>query len=47
MSDNCYDLDLEELSLPKPYTAEQRAEINELYAQMAADLAEINGYDKE
>ncbi len=38
-----YELDVSELEPPKPYTAERRAEIEELYAQMAMDLAEING----
>ncbi len=39
-----YELDPEELEASKPLSAEQKAEIEELYAEMAADLAEINGY---
>ncbi len=39
-----YELDPEELEEPKPLSAERKAEIEELYAEIAADLAEINGY---
>lgn len=39
-----FELDHEELKVPRPLTADRKAEIDELYAQMAANLAEINGY---
>ena len=41
-----YDYDESELELQpmKPLSAERRTEFEELYAQMAADLREINGY---
>ena len=42
--ENDYDEDELELQPMKPLSAERRAEIEELYTQMAADLAEINGY---
>ena len=35
--------DESELEPPRPYTAEERAELDDLYARMADDLAEING----
>lgn len=38
-----YELDKSELAPPKPLSVERRAEINELYAEIAADLEEING----
>ena len=43
---NEYDYDESELEIQptKPLSAERRAEIEELYAQIAADLREINGY---
>ena len=43
---NEYDYDESELEIQptKPLSAERRAEIEELYAQIAADLQEINGY---
>ncbi len=37
-----YELDASELEPPKPYTAERCAEIEELYAKIAAALEEIN-----
>lgn len=40
---NEYEFDTEELAPPKPLSAERRAEIDELYAEIAADLEEING----
>ena len=42
MFDDEYELDELELTPTKPLTPERKAEIAELYAQMAADLAEIN-----
>ena len=42
--ENDYGEDELELQPTKPLSAERRAEIEELYAQMAADLREINGY---
>lgn len=38
-----YELDLEELQAPKPLTAEEQQELQDLYAEIAAQLAEING----
>lgn len=35
--------DESEIEPTRPYTAEERAELDELYARMAADLAKING----
>lgn len=35
--------DASELEPTRPYTAEERSELEDLYARMAADLAEING----
>lgn len=43
MFDDEYELDESELAPPKPLSPERRAEIEQSYAQMAADLAEING----
>lgn len=43
MFDDEYELDESELEPPKPLSAERRAEIEELYAQMAADIEVING----
>lgn len=43
MFEDEYELDESELEPPKPLSTERRAEIEELYAQMAACLAEING----
>ncbi len=43
MLDDEYELDESELEPPKPLSAERREEIEALYAQMAMDLAEING----
>lgn len=40
--DGNYVPDESELEPPRPYTAEERAELDELYARMAADLAMIN-----
>lgn len=41
---NDYELDPEELEEPKPLSAERKAEIQNFYDEMAATLAEINGY---
>ena len=38
-----YELDAAELEAPKPYTEEQQSYLDELYNDIAADLAEING----
>lgn len=43
MIDDEYEFDESELEPPKPLSAERRAEIEELYAQMAANLEFING----
>ena len=37
-----YELDKSELEPPKPLSAERRAEIDEIMAEVAADLEEIN-----
>lgn len=39
---NEYDYEESELEPTKPLSAKRQAEINELYAQMTADLQEIN-----
>lgn len=39
---NEYQYDEEELEAPKPYTAERRAEIEELNSEIAELLREIN-----
>lgn len=43
MFDDEYELDESELEPTKPLSAERRAEIEELYTQMAADIEVING----
>lgn len=40
---NEYDYDESELEPPRPLSPERRAYIEELYAQMAADIEVING----
>ena len=41
MTDEEFDLDFEELSEPKPLTAERRAEINEINSEIAELFREI------
>ena len=43
MTDKEFDLDFEELSEPKPLTAERRAEIDEQVREAARLCSEING----